>query len=297
MSPVALPPLAPVRTAASGDTVVPVDPAAPVDAAAAVGTAGVDGTDATDGNAASDPVPSWWDAADRAVDEASATLLDLDRRLARARRTVQAAEIADVADEDAWQQSSAALLTSASDTITALALASTAQRAQLARLLESTGGGGLVDRPRIAVTDALTGALLALTDARGLRVSGICGRQDCRRGAIVCTHDLSDRPGLGPPERSPTYRPGAALDRFIRARDRRCRFPGCRRRVPLGGELDHDRPWPDGSTEAGNLTGYCTAHHRGTHQAHGWRHILSSDGTLTVRTPSRLTASTTPPPF
>ncbi|MBJ7453493.1 MAG: HNH endonuclease, partial [Blastococcus sp.] len=93
------------------------------------------------------------------------------------------------------------------------------------------------------------------------------------------------------------YRPGAGLDRYLRARDRRCRFPGCRRPVPRGGELDHDRPWPGGPTSATNLVGYCTPHHRGKHQAPGWRHHLAADGTLTVTTPSGLRATTTPPPF
>jgi hypothetical protein len=149
----------------------------------------------------------------------------------------------------------------------------------------------------VAVTDALSGALLALTDARELRARATCGRPACRRGAVACSHDLADQPGLGPPEPSPTYRPGAALDRFLRARDRRCRFPGCRRRVPRGGQLDHHEPWPHGSTAAGNLTGFCTGHHRGKHQAPGWRYSRSGAGTVTVRTPSGLTASTSPPPF
>ena len=60
------------------------------------------------------------------------------------------------------------------------------QRAALADLLERAGGGGLVDRPRIAVTDALTGALLALTDAPGLRAAGTCGDRACRTGRRVC---------------------------------------------------------------------------------------------------------------
>jgi len=47
----------------------------------------------------------------------------------------------------------------------------------------------------------------------------------------------------------------------VRARDRRCRFPGCRRRVPGGGELDHVHAWPQGPTAAGNLAGLCTANH------------------------------------
>jgi hypothetical protein len=100
-----------------------------------------------------------------------------------------------------------------------------------------------------------------------------------------------------PPGPTDGYRPSASLDRWVRARDRRCRFPGCRRRVPRGGELDHDRPYPLGPTSAVNLAGYCTGHHRGKHQAPGWRHVLAPDGTLTVTTPTGLTAVTSPPPY
>ena len=247
--------------------------------------------------AVGEPEPSWWAAADRAVDEAGAALLDLDRGLARARRAVEVAERADAAEEDSWEQTPAARMSAAPDVIAALEHASAEQRAALRHLLERTGGGGLVDRPRIAVTDALTGALLALTDARELRARGTCTRPACRRGTAVCTHDMTGLPGLGPPGPSPTYRPGDALDRFVRARERRCRQPGCRNRVPRGGELDHHVPWPDGPTSAGNLTGFCANHHRGKHQAPGWHYALSSDGVLTVRTPSGLTASTAPAPY
>ncbi len=83
----------------------------------------------------------------------------------------------------------------------------------------------------------------------------------------------------------------------MRARDRRCRLPGCRRRVPRGGELDHARPYPLGPTSAGNLVGYCTTDHRGKHQAPGWRHELEPDGTLIVTTPTGLVAATSPPPY
>ena len=241
--------------------------------------------------------PSWWAAADRAVDEAGAALLDLDRGLARARRAVEAAERADATDVESWEHEPAAGMTTAPDAIAALAHASAEQRATLRHLLERTGGGGLVDRPRIAVTDALTGALLALTDARELRARGTCPRPACRRGAAVCTHDMTGLPGLGPPGSSPSYRPGNALDRFVRARERRCRQPGCRNPVPRGGELDHSVPWPEGPTSAGNLSGFCANHHRGKHQAPGWHYDVSSDGVLTVRTPSGLTASTAPAPY
>jgi hypothetical protein len=250
---------------------MPVDPAA--DPAMAPAAA------PTDVATAFDTEPSWWAAADRAVNEASATQLDLERALARAHRAVQAAEIADLADRDTWDESPTARMSTAPDALAALAHATAGQRAALADLLNRTTGGGLADRPRIAVTDALTGALLALTDARELRAAAAAGR------------------GLGPPGPTDGYRPGAVLDRFLRARDRRCRFPGCRRRVPRGGELDHNEPWPAGPTAASNLNGFCTPHHRGKHQAPEWHYDLSPDGVLTVTTPTGLTASTDPPPY
>ncbi|WP_240619502.1 HNH endonuclease [Blastococcus sp. TF02-8] len=220
-----------------------------------------------------------WKRAHRALEDAGAALLGLDRALGSARRAVHDAGRADALDERAWEESAAGRVSTARSDLEALAAASRPMREALAALLDASGGGSLVDRPRIAVVDELTGALLALTDSTDLR----------RRVAAGS--------GLAPPAPSAGYRPGRALDRFVRARDRRCRFPGCRRRVPLGGELDHDRPYPQGPTSAENLTGYCTGHHRGKHQAPGWRHVLAPDGTLTVTTPSGLVASTTPPPY
>ncbi len=68
--------------------------------------------------------------------------------------------------------------------------------------------------------------------------------------------------------------------------------------MPAAGELDHHRPHADGGeTAAANLAGYCTGDHRGKHQAPGWTHTLAPDGTLTVTTPTGLTAITEPPPY
>ena len=111
----------------------------------------------------------------------------------------------------------------------------------------------------------------------------------------ACGHDLTGRPGLGAPEPTDGYRPRAALDRFGRARDRYCRFPGCRRRVPKAGELDHIVAHPHGPTAAANLAGFCGTNHRGKHQAPGWTYALTPDGTLTVTTPTGLIAVTEPP--
>jgi hypothetical protein len=246
---------------------------------------------------ATSPGPGSWAAADRAVEAAGAVLLDLERAVGRARGAVAAAEVADAEDEAAWQMSAEGRSSSACDALTALGAATQAQRTALAQLLNRTGGGGLVDRPRIALVDELTGALVALTDADELRRRSRCEAGACRRDPARCTHDLSVLPGLGAPPPTDGYRPGARLDRFLRARDRRCRFAGCRRPVPRGGELDHDRPWPEGETSAVNLAGYCTPHHRGKHQAPGWQQELAPDGTLTVTTPSGLVASTSPPPY
>jgi hypothetical protein len=239
----------------------------------------------------------WWRAADRAAAAAGQALLDTAQAVSRARRLVREASIADLADEAEWSDGPGGRLTNAEDAIGALDRCTEEQRQWLADLLAATGGGGLADRPRIALTDALSGTLLALTDLPGLRRAASCGERRCARRPASCTHDLSGRPGLGSPPRTDGYRPGAALDRWVRARDRRCRFPGCRRRVPRGGELDHARPYPLGATDAGNLVGYCTGHHRGKHQAPGWVHELSADGTLTVTTPTGLTVTTEPPPF
>ncbi|SEL78075.1 protein of unknown function [Blastococcus sp. DSM 46786] len=238
-----------------------------------------------------------WATAHGSLQAAADALLYMNRAIGHARRTVDDAQRADREDESTWLRSAAGRVTGAPSDLEACAAAEETCRAALAALLDASGGGTLVDRPRIAVIDELTGALLALTDSRELRRLAHCDDAACRRAPARCMHDLTGRPGLGPPGPTDGYRPGAALDRYLRTRDRRCRFPGCRRRVPLGGELDHDRPWPEGPTSAENLTGFCTGHHRGKHQAPGWRYELAPDGRLTVTTPTGLTATTTPPPF
>lgn len=188
-------------------------------------------------------------------------------------------------------------LNTARHTVEALAELCAGQRAVIGSLVERSAGGGLADRPRVAVVDALTGTLLGLTDARELRRLATCDRNACARRKVARTHDLDERPGLAPPGPTEGHRPGRALDRFVRARDRRYRFPGCRNRVPAGGQLDHDQRWPEGPTSADNLTGYCIPHHRGKHQAPGWQHQLHPDGRLTITTPTGLTTITDPPPL
>ncbi len=70
--------------------------------------------------------------------------------------------------------------------------------AGLARFLGSTtvAGTALAHLPAIAVVEEISGQLLALTDAAGLRAAAAAGR------------------GLGPPPDSPGYRPSEPLQRF-----------------------------------------------------------------------------------
>jgi hypothetical protein len=139
---------------------------------------------------------------------------------------------------------------------------------------DRTAGTALEHRPHIAVVDELDGSLLALTDAAGLR-----------RGEA-----------LGPPPDSPGYRPGRALNRFVRLRDRRCRFPGCRAR-PRTCDLDHVVAHPLGPTSVCNLCALCEHHHRLKHQAPGWTLTGTGDGGLTWTTPGGLQVTTCPPRF
>lgn len=136
------------------------------------------------------------------------------------------------------------------------------------------GGTGLAHRPHIAVVEKLRGSLVALTDAAGIR-----------RGAC-----------LGPPAGSDGYTPGVELDRFVRLRDRRCRFPGCRARAHVG-DLDHRREWPDGATTHDNLVVLCKHHHRLKHQAPGWRFGEGDDGDLVITMPSGEVLINHPPRF
>jgi hypothetical protein len=228
--------------------------------------------------AAPPPAGGWWADADRAVADARAAQREAEAALWRAERRVRTAERADRADARGWHGTAAARVDRAAGALEALAAATDADRETLLDLLERTAGGGLAERPRIALVDAVSGALVSLSDLPGLR-----------RAA----HDGT---ALGAPPPTDGYRPGAALDRFIRTRDPRCRFPGCRRRV-CRGEIDHRIAWPEGPTDVTNLAGFCTGDHRGKHQAPGFRYEAEPDASLVVTTPSGITAVTEPPPF
>ncbi len=82
-----------------------------------------------------------------------------------------------------------------------------------------------------------------------------------------------------------TYEPPQVLQDFLIARDRTCRFPGCRQPAHLS-DLDHAVPWEEGgTTSADNLGSLCRRHHNlKTH--HGWKLINQPNGACTWISPA-----------
>ncbi|OFI38937.1 hypothetical protein BIU82_16670 [Arthrobacter sp. SW1] len=90
------------------------------------------------------------------------------------------------------------------------------------------------------------------------------------------------------------YRPGEDLKRLLRARDSRCRFPGCG--IPAR-ELDLDHTHDaalGGATETGNLAGLCRRHHVLKHQSR-WTTRQSGNGTLEWTSPTGRIYKDSPP--
>ena len=82
----------------------------------------------------------------------------------------------------------------------------------------------------------------------------------------------------------PGYRPGRALRHLILARNATCPAPGCQASSQHS-DLDHTRPWPDGTTDECNLGPPCRHHHR-TKQAPGWQLEQPEPGVFRWTTPS-----------
>jgi hypothetical protein len=158
--------------------------------------------------------------------------------------------------------------------------------------LRSTSGTALAQLPHVAIVDEISGQLLALTNGTGIRHAATCGHPECRTGQRPCAHSPASD-ALGPPPPTDGYRPSDPLARFVRARDRRCRFPGCRA-AAIRCDLDHNLPWPRGSTSADNLCCLCRHHHRLSHQAPGWTMTRLPDGGLQWTTPGGHTVTTHP---
>jgi hypothetical protein len=92
------------------------------------------------------------------------------------------------------------------------------------------------------------------------------------------------------------YRPSRKQARRVRARDRICRFPGCRRPAWTA-DIDHTIARADGGgTDDPNLGCFCRHHHRIKHLP-GWQVDQGDRGRITVISPHGITQTTRPEPL
>lgn len=89
-----------------------------------------------------------------------------------------------------------------------------------------------------------------------------------------------------------TYRPGRRVLALVRARDGRCRFPGCSVAARFC-DVDHVRAWPAGPTSPANLMCLCRRHHR-IKQRPGWSVRLHPDGRAVWTDPTARVRTTWP---
>ena len=100
-------------------------------------------------------------------------------------------------------------------------------------------------------------------------------------------------PGKKPPA-TESYFWTTAQRNYLRARDRKCRFPGCHVAAERC-ELDHIRTYSEGGrTDVDNGVCACKRHHRVKHQP-GWKIALLPDGSVEWISPTGHTM--TDPPF
>ncbi|MCZ4068637.1 DUF222 domain-containing protein [Microbacterium sp. H37-C3] len=94
-----------------------------------------------------------------------------------------------------------------------------------------------------------------------------------------------------------TYRPTAGMVRLLRARDRHCRFPGCRQPA-IRCELDHTIAASDGgATHVCNLANLCKRHHDVKHHTR-WHVRQLAGGRLVWTSPTgRIYREDAPPPL
>ena len=151
-------------------------------------------------------------------------------------------------------------------------------------------------RPEVQVTipaEVITGARVG-----GAVVDGFGPIDDdtARRlagGCAMWSRVFTD-PVTGVPVCVDRYRPSKKQKRFLQARDRQCRFPGCRRRAQKC-DIDHTIPHAAGGpTCLCNLEHFCKRHHTVKHDT-AWEVEQLSGGVLIFTSPTKRTYVTRPP--
>jgi hypothetical protein len=150
--------------------------------------------------------------------------------------------------------------------------------------LQAPAGGSL----HISLVDPVSGKLRAVVTRAELEAL-------VKRGCRDHPGEPCECPVLDRPPAVDRYRPSAAQYRFVRTRDRTCRWPGCTNRA-VWADLDHVVAHGcGGATACENLCCLCRRHHRLKTHAPGWLFVMTEDGVLTVTTPAGISRTTWPP--
>ena len=120
------------------------------------------------------------------------------RSSARARRAVEAAEIADAADQDSWEQSPERRMSAAPDAI--CRLLRTPSTGSGRRSASSSSGPAAEGSSTGPGSPSPTRSPVPCSPSpmpASCAPAAPATRPACRRGAAVCTHDMTGLPGLG----------------------------------------------------------------------------------------------------
>lgn len=162
-----------------------------------------------------------------------------------------------------------------------------ALQAQVQLVIEATPAAGATPRGEPGERAAQTFGPFARFESAELLG---CGPLDLRTAAELCAEtEAWDRVTIDPADgsvlRVDRYRPSAQMRRFLGARDRHCRFPGCRmpaHRCDLDHTIDAAR---GGATSCDNLAYLCRGHHIMKHHG-GWRASQVSRGVMRWTSPA-----------
>ena len=157
--------------------------------------------------------------------------------------------------------------------------------------LRSVPGASQPARTGRTVFPAAAGGQSALEEAGGIHVSAETARRLACDAATVTMRHGSAGEVLDVGRRTRTISP--ALRRALAARDRHCRFPGCRATRCDGHHIEH---WAQGgATALGNLVLLCRRHHRAVHEE-GFQVALDAAGEPRFVRPDGQALPEAPPP-